>query len=524
MTHTDPFHRSGFRRPGLGVVCVLALAIIVLVPNPGDAAEIVVDRNCTLVDAIEAANLDQTTGFCSAGSGADVIELTADVMLEEVHNRETGPTGTPVVRSRVEISGNAHTVGRAPTAPPFRIFHVDDTGSLSLTNVVVTGGLVEDVPAGGAQEYGGGILGTEFPEIILRNTTVSGNEARIGGGVWTDGRLLVADSSFVANRAGSVSAIWADDSSLPTDPPYDQALITRSTFEAYELADTYTIHIASGLDSVIASSTILNGHNGIRLYARSYPPPVRRVPVIVNSTITSHTDTGVETLDYSNGAILANVTVTYNSTGLYDKEQGYNERAKAFGSVWAENNSHCFNVFEGAENVGGCIDFQPLTGLNLELADNGGPTQTHALLAGSSAIDAVSDCRVRVDQRGYVRSKGRCDAGAYEYGAKPPAPLSISVNGDCPGEMTVTVESAAPNSEVEIHSGPGPGTWIVFEGGCIGSVLDLYALNSTRKLITDASGRAESTSTVSASQCGRSVQAIDTTTCAVSPLASFLGD
>ncbi len=58
------------------------------------------------------------------------------------------------------------------------------------------------------------------------------------------------------------------------------------------------------------------------------------------------------------------------------------------------------------------------------LADNGGSTQTHALLAGSPAINAGNSanpgsgspaCEL-TDQRGYGRPD-RCDIGAYEYNA-----------------------------------------------------------------------------------------------------------
>jgi hypothetical protein len=62
--------------------------------------------------------------------------------------------------------------------------------------------------------------------------------------------------------------------------------------------------------------------------------------------------------------------------------------------------------------------------LNLgPLANNGGPTQTHALQAGSAAIDAVpsgqcsdvSGNPVTQDQRASSRTtEGPCDAGAYE--------------------------------------------------------------------------------------------------------------
>ena len=66
------------------------------------------------------------------------------------------------------------------------------------------------------------------------------------------------------------------------------------------------------------------------------------------------------------------------------------------------------------------------------LAFHGGPTRTHALLAGSPAIDAVAPggcvdglgAALPTDQRGYVRyvdgdadDDPCCDIGAYEYGS-----------------------------------------------------------------------------------------------------------
>ena len=51
------------------------------------------------------------------------------------------------------------------------------------------------------------------------------------------------------------------------------------------------------------------------------------------------------------------------------------------------------------------------------LANNGEPTQTHALIVGSTAIDAGT-CVNALDQRGYLRPAGAtCNIGAYEYNA-----------------------------------------------------------------------------------------------------------
>ena len=71
--------------------------------------------------------------------------------------------------------------------------------------------------------------------------------------------------------------------------------------------------------------------------------------------------------------------------------------------------------------------------LNLgPLANNGGPTQTHALLSGSVAIDAVSDCTdtdnnpLTTDQRGVLRPQGSaCDVGAYEFFVATPSPAPL---------------------------------------------------------------------------------------------------
>ena len=49
------------------------------------------------------------------------------------------------------------------------------------------------------------------------------------------------------------------------------------------------------------------------------------------------------------------------------------------------------------------------------LADNGGPTLTHALLAGSPAIDAANTAVCPItDQRGVARDAA-CDIGAFEF-------------------------------------------------------------------------------------------------------------
>ena len=78
------------------------------------------------------------------------------------------------------------------------------------------------------------------------------------------------------------------------------------------------------------------------------------------------------------------------------------------------------------------------TGLDPMLADNGGPTKTHALLPGSNAIDAAGSCGLMTDQRGWLRDDGACDSGSYEF------VCSITVDKDA--ENTLILFAPDPSS------------------------------------------------------------------------------
>src|SRR5262249_60727782 len=111
------------------------------------------------------------------------------------------------------------------------------------------------------------------------------------------------------------------------------------------------------------------------------------------------------------------------------------------GEIHGRVNANNFNLFGTNGNAGvtgftpGPTDIVPSVSLAQilgPLKNNGGPTQTHALVAGSPAIDAgdSSGCRddsgalLQTDQRGFPRNvdgnsdgTARCDIGAVEFGA-----------------------------------------------------------------------------------------------------------
>jgi hypothetical protein len=81
------------------------------------------------------------------------------------------------------------------------------------------------------------------------------------------------------------------------------------------------------------------------------------------------------------------------------------------------------------------------------LADNGGPTQTHALLnsAPNTVVSAGSSCLAN-DQRGITRATA-CDVGAYEASKVSIADAITPTEAGTTGTYTITLSPALPNTQ-----------------------------------------------------------------------------
>ena len=103
-----------------------------------------------------------------------------------------------------------------------------------------------------------------------------------------------------------------------------------------------------------------------------------------------------------------------------------------FGQIQNENTATFAVTYSVTDQPGtGNITDDPLLGA---LADNGGPTRTHALLAGSAAVNAGTSAGApATDQRGVARPQGAgVDIGAYEQGGATPVPVpGPSSGGGC---------------------------------------------------------------------------------------------
>ncbi len=395
------------------------------------AGQIDVDvGGCTLVDAITAANDDRPVRNCPAGGGPDTLTLPggSTQTLASVNNSFNGFNGLPIVTSTIVITGNGSTIARIPTAPAFRILAVGSTGDLTLQETTITGG--RSAP-GEFATPGGGVLNNGT--LALMNSTVSNNFTdQDGGGVYNTGVLNIASSTISGNSVG----VYGSGGGVSNSGTLTLANSTVSGNSAVSFNGSGGgVHNTGTM--VVTNSTISGNSTGP---SYGYGGGIRNdgTLAVTNSTITANSAArqGGGLFNSANRVVtLAQTLVSGNSAT--EGPEVYNFTSDGDGIV----NADAFNLFghDGSSGLAGfsagATDLVPSgslsTLLNPTLADNGGPTETHALVSGSPAIDAVpaASCMTPGDQRGIIRPQdgnadtlGGCDIGAFELQLPPPPP------------------------------------------------------------------------------------------------------
>ena len=347
-----------------GVPLAHAAGITVTTTNPN----IIADGQCSLIEAIDNANNDaQTHADCPAGSGADIISLPASstITLTSVNN---GANGLPQITSAITIEGNGVTIIRDSSAPAFRIFQVG--GSLVLNNSTVTGGNIN---------FGGGIH--NFGTLTLNNSTVSGNNASyVGGGIHNNGTLTLNNSTVSGNSTGGSGGGILNRGALTLNNSTVSGNNASSVGGGiYNESATLTLN-----NSTISGNSARFGGGITNFYG---------TVTLVRSLISGNTAQGLPEIMnnyYNYGAnIIGN---NFNLIG-HNGDAGSNGFSPSGSDI---------------------VPSQPLAAILSPLANNGGPTLTHALVTGSPAVDAALTGPA-ADQRGVTRPQGSAfDIGAFE--------------------------------------------------------------------------------------------------------------
>jgi hypothetical protein len=308
---------------------------------------------------------------------------------------------------------------------------------LTLINSVITGNVVsasEGVARGGGVFVGGTLNSTN--SVISDNSVAAAANEAFGGAAYVDHTAYLNDTTIARNQiygaAGSlgggvlsVGVLFLEQSTITSNSAYggyglggaggafvfDRAQIVGST------VDNNTADRAGGLilTSVNHSlSTVFNSTiSGNRAMSQSIGGIQSYSPLTVaNSTIAFNTEAVSEGAGISCGTYLEldSSIISNNSGGATPMDIG------AVGTVTGSNNL----VMQPGVTVlpPDTIHDDPRL---MPLADNGGPTQTHAIVGNSPAIDAGSNVfNLKTDQRqqGFSRVIGvAADIGAFEFDA-----------------------------------------------------------------------------------------------------------
>ena len=325
-------------------------------------------------------------GFASAGDGG--MELLGDITL----------TGSSVNGNRVTATGT--TTASADAGG------VRGTGaSVTLTSSTVANNVVvAHAGSGTGQAQVGGV--TSGATLTIVRSTVKTNKVSASSAAAdataTGGGLVAPPQSFTM-RASTVNGNTADATASGSH--------TAS-------ADAGGLYLFSNAHDHIVNSTIAG--NAVNAHAANAFAAGGGIESLADTLAVTDTTIARNQAGERGGGLLVVGTVqaTLLATILAGNSAPVGAGPDCRGTVHSAGHnlvgktSGC-NYLPGP---GDKLNKNPMLGV---LQNNGGPTKTMALLAGSPAIDAIlkTACPFNVDQRGVTRPQpvnGRCDIGAYE--------------------------------------------------------------------------------------------------------------
>ncbi|MFN8622727.1 MAG: choice-of-anchor Q domain-containing protein [Chloroflexota bacterium] len=360
----------------------------------------------TAVKAAKAGAKLQVSGTCKGG-----VTLSRTLTLTGKHGatiKGGGPVLTIAAGAKVKVTGVTITGGRAPACIEWTAFvcggGIYNKGTLTLDRVTVRGNVAQPKTSATINSaWAAGIYNAPSGRMVIGRSTISDNHAIAapdgwaqGGGIGNDGTLTVRSSTISGNLTEGAESQGAGIYNEGTDTN-----IGHNTIGSLTLENT-TI---SGNDAGEAAG------QGGGLFADPY---VAKTDLTFVSIVANQARTGGGLYLKASASLVA--TLVTDNTGALASPDCYST-----GTIDADRS------FIGAVDgctISGAGDFN-LTGTTASplpagigsLSANGGPTDTHALLNTSVAIDgaAYTPCPLGKDQRGVSRPQGlTCDIGAFE--------------------------------------------------------------------------------------------------------------
>jgi CSLREA domain-containing protein len=418
-------------RPGIAIlagvllfsISLFARAATFVVTKTADTNDGACDADCSLREAIIAAN---------ASPGPDVITLPAGTYTLTIAGagEDGGATGDLDILGDLTINGAGASTTVVDGGGIDRVFHIVSAFTVVFNNLTIQGGIAN-------LDNGGGLLNEGT--ATLNNCVIGGNSAPSGdgGGIYNDNVMTISGCTIAENSASSGDGGGVYDNGISIT--ITNTWIAANATPNGDGAGFYFNGIGATISQSTVSGNSASGGDGGGIYVNGN-----------TFTLTNCTVTGNDSVDGGGifiGGNTANLTaVTIASNTATNLGGGLeNLSAPQLQGVIVANNTggNCDgNVTDGGTNLQfpgttcglSITSADPLLGA---LADNGGPTQTMALGAGSPAIDANTEScpPPAIDQRGVARPQGpACDIGAFELqGIAPtPTPTPTATSGPSP--------------------------------------------------------------------------------------------
>ncbi len=294
--------------------------------------------------------------------------------------------------------------------------------SLSATDIEVYGNIVATNPSDPSAS-GGGIENSGA--FTLTNSIIHDNVALIGGGIVNEGTLTMMNSNLYANtgseQGGGLHNTF--NATIQTSNFYDNVAGSGGGGGISSIVGTILVEQTAVYNNSATGSGGGILHN-VDLGAGNNSFTLRNSTISGNST--SGAGGGIRNAGIAETKIenvtLANNTAVINGRSI-DVQAGtltiqnsiINSASPSCSGAITSDGYNIAN--DGSCDLTGTADL-PNTNPSLgALQNNGGSTLTHALMAGSPAIDSGSNSGCpAIDQRGVARPFNMtCDRGAYEF-------------------------------------------------------------------------------------------------------------
>ncbi|MBU0663121.1 MAG: hypothetical protein KJ990_01110 [Proteobacteria bacterium] len=354
---------------------------------------------CTLRAAIQETN---------ALDGSDVIQLqSGEYLLNKAGaGEDLGATGDLDITGPLSILGSkvGQTVINGNGLD--RVFDIHtDASTVLLANLSITGG--RSVTGNGDVTGGGGVRNRG--SLSLSAVSVLGNSAKAfgpdqGGGIYNQGKCIMDQSTVSGNAARLGGGFYNDAGGTLT--------LRASTIDHNRGNDGGGLYSRGTTDLInvtVSTNRAISGFGGgVRNQGN-----MRLLQVTVTDNVAAGGGAGI---DNNGGVSLFNTIVAKNSGGECSGQALLSSGGNLVGEAG------CLNINRLVSDL---VGVNPQLGT---LADNGGPTRTHAIYYASPAVNQGIDrssLGIVTDQRGMGRPMGgQYDIGAFE--ASVPVPPFIT--------------------------------------------------------------------------------------------------